>query len=137
MDPEEKQPLLPDGIGLSVEAVRQLLLQKHDSNVPKDDPALMFVTIMQAFLEEEHKLQEKHKEALARFMGEQTALYVTRVEESTADLTKSISGLTVDGIRGAVAGFADSIGSHRSAMYLCTVIMALSALLNVGVFILR
>ncbi len=42
----------------------------------------------------------------------------------------------MEGIRKAVADFVANLATHRSAMYLCTAIIALSALLNVAVFIL-
>lgn len=133
----EPDPLLPDGIGLSVDDVRALLARKHETSVPKDDPILMVVTILNAFLGRQDELQKKHEKALAAFMGEQTAAYVKGVEESVAGLSKTLSGATVEGIGKAVGDMAANLAGHRSAMYLCTAVMALSALLNVAVFILE
>lgn len=133
-DPEQ---LLPDGIGLSVEDVCVLLTRKHETNVSKDDPLLMVVTILNAFLNEQDKLQKKHEKALAAFMGEQTSTYVKGVEASVAGLSKTLSGVTIEGIGKAVGEMAANLVGHRSAMYLCTAVMALSALLNVAVFVLE
>ena len=110
--------------------------KKHDVSVPQDDPILMQVTILQVFLEAQARLQKKHETALAAFMGQQTAAYVNDMEKNLKSLTETLSGLTMEGIRKAVADFAANLATHRSAMYLCTAIMALSALLNVAVFIL-
>lgn len=133
----EPEQLLPDGIGLSVDQVCALLAEINKTVVPKDDPLLMTVTILNAFLNEQDKLQKKHEKALAAFMGEQTAAYVKGVEESVASLSKTLSGATVEGIRKAVGEMAASLAGHRSAMYLCTAVMAVSALLNVAVFVLE
>ena len=136
---ESREPdqLFPDGIGLSVEDVRALLARKHETSVPKDDPILMVVTILNAFLEEQQQLQKKHEKALAAFMSEQTTAYVRGVEESVAGLSKTLSGATVEGIGKAVGDMAANLAGHRSTMYLCTAVMALSALLNVAVFVLE
>ncbi len=133
----EPDPLLPDSIGLSVDDVRALLARKHETSVPKDDPILMVVTILNAFLGRQDELQKKHEKALAAFMGEQTAAYVKGVEESVASLSKTLSGATVEGIGKAVGDMAANLAGHRSTMYLCTAVMAVSALLNVTVFILE
>lgn len=133
----DAEPCLADGIGLSLEEVRALLAKKHDTAVPVDDPMLMMVTVCNAFLEEQQKLQEKHKTALAAFMTEQTATYVQGVEDSVKKLQESLAGATIAGIQQAASVFAASLSSFRATLYLCTAIMGLSALLNVAVFILR
>lgn len=132
---EEQQ--LPDGFGLSVEDVRTLLARKHDAAIPKDDPLLMVVTIHQAFLEEQGRLQKKHEKALAAFMSTQTEAYVKGVEKSMAGVSKTLSGVTIEGLQQASSGFASSLAGFRTSMYLCTAVMALSALLNVAVFVLK
>ena len=136
---ESREPdqLFPDGIGLSVEDVRALLAAKHEPPVHKDDPIRMVVTILNAFLGRQDELQKKHEKALAAFMSEQTTAYVRGVEESVAGLSKTLSGATVEGIGKAVGDMAANLAGHRSTMYLCTAVMALSALLNVAVFILE
>lgn len=133
----EPDQCLPDGIGLSVEDVRAMLAKKHDLAVPKDDPLLMMVTIQNAFLGVQTQLQKKHEKALAAFMGEQTTAYVKGVEESMAGLSRTLSGVTIEGIQQAASGFAASLAGFKTSLYLCTAIMVLSALLNVAVFILK
>lgn len=133
----EPDQCLPDGIGLSVEDVRVLLARKHDLAVPKDDPLLMMVTIQNAFLGAQAQLQKKHEKALAAFMGEQTTSYVKGVEKSVSELCDTLSGVTIKGIQGAASDFAASLGGFKATLYLCTAIMALSALVNVAVFILK
>ncbi|WP_298030580.1 hypothetical protein [uncultured Desulfovibrio sp.] len=133
----EPDQCLPDGIGLSVEDVRAMLAKKHDLAVPKDDPLLMMVTIQNAFLGVQAQLQKKHEKALAAFMGQQTAAYVEGVEKSVSALQKTLSDVTINGIRDAASDFAASLSGFKTTLYLCTAIMALSALVNVAVFVLK
>lgn len=137
VDTADNQQLLPDGFGLSVEDVRALLAKKHDLAVPKDDPTLMWVTVQNAFLEAQDRLQKKHEKALAAFMGKETEAYVKGVEKSMAGVSKTLSGVTIEGLQQASSGFASSLAGFRTSMYLCTAVMALSALLNVAVFVLK
>ena len=120
-----------------MEDVRALLAQKHNLAVPVDDPMLMMVTIQNAFLGAQAQLQKKHEKALAAFMGEQTTSYVKGVEKSVSELCDTLSGVTIKGIQGAASDFAASLSGFKATLYLCTAIMAISALLNVAVFVLR
>ena len=133
----EPELCLPDGFGLAVEDMRALLAQKHNLAVPVDDPMLMMVTIQNAFLGAQAQLQKKHEKALAAFMGEQTTSYVKGVEKSVSELCDTLSGVTIKGIQGTASDFAASLGGFKATLYLCTAIMAISALLNVAVFVLR
>lgn len=133
----EAEQCLPDGMGLSVEDVRAMLARKHDLAVPKDDPLLMQVTILNAFLAEQQQLQKRHEKALAAFMGQQTTAYVEGVEKSVSELRKTLADVTINGIRDAAADFAATLSGFRSTLYLCTAVMTLSALVNVAVFVLR
>ena len=59
---------MPDGIGLSFDQVRTLLIQAHKTTMSDDDPMLMLVTINNAFLGEYDKLLDRHNEALTAFL---------------------------------------------------------------------
>ena len=65
----EAEQILPDGLGLTVDAVRQLLHQKNGISVPRDDPMLMQVTMLKAYLNEQQRLHKKHESALAAFIA--------------------------------------------------------------------
>ena len=54
-----------------------------------------------------------------------------------SELCDTLSGVTIKGIQGAASDFAASLGGFKATLYLCTAIMAISALLNVAVFVLR
>ena len=47
---QEKEYLLPDGFGMSLDEVRALILNKYDIKVDKDDPILLIVPILNACL---------------------------------------------------------------------------------------
>ena len=132
--PEEAhEQLLPDGIGLTVEQVRHLLLEKNDVAVPADDPALIYVTIMNAFLGEQAKLQNAHEAALGRLMTEHTNNYVQSTKVGMTEIMGTLSKLTTDGLNEA----ARDMVKFRTTMLFCTAINAVSALLIVAVFVLR
>lgn len=48
----------------SLEDLRAHLLQAHGVTVGKDDPILMLATIHRVFLEQQHRMFERHKRAL-------------------------------------------------------------------------
>ncbi len=56
-------PLLPDGIGMNLDQVAALLANKNKTIVSKDDPLLMMVTVMNAFLAQENALMDRLKQA--------------------------------------------------------------------------
>lgn len=134
---DECQQLLPDGIGLTVEEVSAMLHKEHGVSVPKDDPVLMQVTILNAFLEAQLKLQKRHEKALAAFMSKQTSAHVEAVEKSVHQLSETLSGVTVKGIQEAAKDFVADVSSHRTTLWLCTAIIACSAIINVAVFVLQ
>lgn len=124
---------LPDGVGLSIEDVRELLHRKHNASIPVNDPVLMFVTIMNAVLTEQEKLHARHREALTRFMGELTDAYAATVREGAEKVTDTLSALTAQGLNEA----ARDMVKFRTTLFLCTAISAVSALLIVAVFVLK
>lgn len=124
---------LPDGVGLSIEDVRELLHRKHNASIPVNDPVLMFVTIMNAVLTEQEKLHARHREALTRFMGELTDAYAATVREGAEKVTDTLSALTAQGLNEA----ARDMVKFRTTLLLCTAISAVSALLIVAVFVLK
>lgn len=63
---QEKEYLLPDGFGMSLDEIRALILNKYDIKVDKDDPILMIIPILNACLHEQQKLQEEYKEGLEK-----------------------------------------------------------------------
>lgn len=57
---QEKEYLLPDGFGMSLEQVSNLIHQKCNISISKDDPIMCIVPILNAFLFEQQKMQEEH-----------------------------------------------------------------------------
>ncbi len=63
---QEKEYLLPDGFGMSLDEVRALILNKFDFKVDKDGPILLIVPILNAFLFEQQKMQEEHSAVMEK-----------------------------------------------------------------------
>lgn len=135
--PYEQNIMLPDGIGLSIEQVRNLITKTHDAVIAENDPILMVVTMLNAYLAEVEKLQARHEKGLTRLMAEKTDEYVSGVQTAVNQLSTSLSSASVEGIRKVFDDHAATLKTFKSNMYLAAVIVGMSALLNVAVFILR
>lgn len=127
---------LPNGIGLSLEQVRALLAKTHETVVDKSDPILMVVTILNAHLAEVEKLQARHKEGLGRLMADKTDAYVSGVTAAVGQLTDSLSSASVKGIRNVFDDHAARLQTFKNNTTWLAAIVAVSALLNVAVFVL-
>ena len=128
-----KPPLLPDDIHLSIDEIRQELFRMHNFAVDRDDPALMYVTIMNACLDEQKKLMDAHLNALSSVMARETGASIAASKENVAALGGLMSKLTTDGIKEA----AKDMAGLQATMKICTGVMFVSALLVVGVFVLK
>ena len=126
-----------DKIGLNLEEVRTLLSKTHNAAIPENDPLLMIVTILNAYLGEVQKLQARHEAGLSRLMVEKTDSYVSSVNAAVEQLSTSLSSASVEGIRKAFDAHAATLNAFKSAVYFAAAIVSVSALLNVAVFVLR
>ena len=133
----EAKNTLPDGIGLSLEQVQRVLVKTHKTVVDDHDPILMVVTILNAHLTEVDKLQARHREGLVRLMADKTAAYVSGVQAAVGQLTDSLSSASVEGIRKVFDKHAARLRLFKSNITWIAAIVAVSALLNVAVFVLE
>lgn len=129
---------------LSVENVRLLIAQKHQTSVPPDDPALIMVTIMQAALDEEKRLQEQHRKKVAVVMDGMVNKLAGVVQKESAGIGDKLSGIAVDELqrvgaelRQSGATVSEKLSGYGMVLYLCTGIIAISALFNAWVFLVR
>ena len=126
----------PEGVGLSIEEVRQLLAKAHETVVDKNDPILMVVTMLNAHLGEVEKLQGRHRDGLNKFMAEKTDNYVKGVQAAISQLTESLSASSVEGIRKASHLHSLMLEAFKTHLYCAAAIITVSALVNVAVFVL-
>ncbi|GHV49833.1 hypothetical protein FACS1894168_0130 [Deltaproteobacteria bacterium] len=123
--------------GMSMEAVHTLLTKRHNTSIPENDPLLMIVTILNAYLGEVQKLHARHEEGLARLMAEKTGEYMKGVNTAVDQLSTSLSSASVEGIRKIFDDHAAKLNAFKSAVYWGAAIVTVSALFNVAVFVLR
>ena len=128
---------LPDGVGLTLDEVRALLAAKNSVTVTPDDPILMMVTLLNAFLAEEEKLLERHRKALTTILADRTDGYVKAVEQTTASLSESLSNASLYEIKKIFQENGGTINRFRSNMIWLAAIVGTSALVNVAVFVWR
>ena len=124
-----------DGLGLSIEEVRNLLMQKHEDVLGLDDPLLMMVTINNAFLGEYEKLLAKHNKAISAIMSAKTEGYIKTVKGSVEKLTEELSSASVETIQKVFHEHALTLNNFSHNTKWMSAIIWLAALVNVGVFI--
>lgn len=78
---QEKEYLLPDGFGMSLDEVRALILNKYDIKVDKDDPILLIVPILNACLHEQKKLQDVYRENLKDVYQEVLEIFLENLDK--------------------------------------------------------
>jgi hypothetical protein len=139
MTQENNQPEspLPEAGGLSLGQVQALIAREHAAGIDKNDPLLMIVTILNAYLGELQKLHERHSKGLAKLMADKTDAYVSGVHASIGQLTESLSSASVEGIRKVFDDHAARLNAFKNAVFWAAAIVSASALLNVAVFVLR
>ena len=144
MTTDDRGGAVQDAGELSVEAVRQLIAQKYNTTIPPDDPALLMVPIMQAALNEEKRLQESHRKKLAEVMDGMVNGLAEAVKRESAGVSEKLSGVAVQELQHVSAALHESstavsarLSGYGIALYLCTGIIAVSALVNVYVFLVR
>ena len=134
--PPKPEDAIPDGIGLSLEQVQELLAKTHKKVVDYHDPILMVVTMLNAHLAEVEKLHARHKEGLGRLMADKTDAYVSGVQDAVGELTESLSSASVQGIRKVFDEHSARLQAFKNNTAWLAAIVAVSALLNVAVFVL-
>ena len=123
--------------GLTLEEVRSLLSNTHNASIPENDPLLMVMTILNAYLGEVEKLHARHEKGLSRLMAEKTDAYVSGVNAAVDQLSESLSSASVDGVRKIFEAHAATLNNFRNAALWAAAIVSASALVNVVVFVLR
>ena len=125
-------PVLPEGIGLSLDEVRALIEQRNHVRVEADDPILVALTIANAHLTAVEKLHQLHRKALTELMSRETATHTEAVAKSVAALSEKLSGVTVENIGRVVTQFQSALASFRTTLFICTGLALFSALLMLG-----
>ena len=125
-------PVLPEGIGLSLDEVRALIEQRNHVRVEADDPILVALTIANAHLTAVEKLHQLHRKALTELMSRETATHTEAVAKSVAALSEKLSGVTVENIGRVVTQFQSALASFRTTLLICTGLALFSALLMLG-----
>lgn len=131
------EAILPDGIGLSLEQAQALIVKSNAVVLANDEPALMGITLCNAYLGEIQKLHARHEKGLTRLMAEKTDAYVAGIQAGVEQLSKSLSSASVEGIRKVFDDHAARLNTFKNSTALLAAIVAVSALVNVAVFVLK
>mgnify|MGYP003623232730 CR=1 FL=1 len=134
-DSPDLEPVLPDGIGLSLDDVRALLAKKHETVVAADDPLLMMVTILNAFLAEQQKQNDKWQGGMRQLLADKTDEYVSGVQTATDSLAEKLQAVSAQSMQNSFQTFRDSLNNFKSTMIVLSAVVAISAIINVAVFV--
>ncbi len=137
-DSEGQAQPLSDGIGLSIDALRQEISRVLNVNLPKDDPMLFVGVINNAFLNEYEKLLKKHDKLIQDYIGEQSKKYLNQLSQVSGDVSGIVDSLkdaSIEKFRYEFAAFHDGLRNMRHSLFVLTAVMLISAAINVAVFV--
>lgn len=134
METNNRQPCI-EGVGLSLDEVRTLLAQKGFTVSP-DDPILMLVTIFNAYLVEEQKMLDRHNTALISILSARTDEYINNIKKTTTNLNDCLSETSLQTIEQTITDHNHKQEKNKILLIGMTVIITISALLNVAIFVL-
>lgn len=139
---QEPMAFLSDGIGLSYAEITEELARKSKTIVSPDDPIMMMVPLCNAFLSQQHALQERHKTALAQVMAAKTDTFVQSVQKTVEELGQTLTSATVQSLQTAFTEHREAmkihetaLQQHRSNIFWLSAIAVVSGLINVAVFV--
>lgn len=129
---QDKAPdqAMPDGIGLSIEQVRTLLIQTHKTTMSDDDPMLMVATILNAFMGEYDKLLSRHNKSLSAYLDDQAQEFL----DAARVAAEAASGVGI--VQETCQKHASAMRGYQSNLKWLAAIVVVSALLNVAVFVI-
>jgi len=125
-----KEPEFPDGIGVKLEDIATAVAMKHNTILEKRDPALIILSICNAFLCEINKLQVKHNEALGKILASRTQEYIAEVKATRESFSQAVSTASVEGIRAVFERHAAAMKASIWNARWCALITGVSALSN-------
>jgi mannose/fructose/N-acetylgalactosamine-specific phosphotransferase system component IIB len=133
----EIKNLIPDGIGLNFKNIRQIIYREHNTDISEDDPILLVVTICNTFLNEIEKSQKAQQLAISKIMADQTSQYIEDVKKTTESLGEVLKNASVEAIKDIFNHHVDALKEHKVNMKWCSLIIGISALINVIVYIIK
>jgi hypothetical protein len=125
-----------DGIGIPFNVIQKIINDKCDTKISKDDPINMVVQMLNAFFGDLEQYLKKHNKALTQIMISQTNNYVKEVKYTTQQLSEVLKEASIDAIRNIFEHHSESLTSHKVNMKWCSIIISLSAIINLIIFIL-
>jgi hypothetical protein len=130
-----ENPAVP--VGMNLEEIRVRVAQEHGESIPKNDPLLMVVTVMNICLAHMADLHKRHEAGLSRLMADKTDGYVKGVRAATDALAEKLSSASAEGLKEVFRQQDARLAAFKSSLFWLAAIVSVSALLNVVVFVLR
>lgn len=127
----------PDGFGLTIEEIKALIAKECKIFVDNDEPHLMTVTILNAFLHENEKLHKKYSDTLRTIYAEQTQSFLQEIAKSTDGITQSLQSVSVEGLHNIHVKNTAQLAVFRNTLFWVSSILLTLTIVNICVFILR
>ncbi len=132
---EEQNSQTENGIGMNLDEVQALLAKKNEVIVDKDDPILITVTILNAFLEEGKKQQDKYMLALKTLYADQVNDFLGEVTKSTEEVRETLKSVSTEGLVKINERQTAKITELQVQLRNTCIIIGMLVLLNIGVMV--
>ncbi len=132
---------LPNGIGLSIEQVQALVSKENNTFLPQDDPTMMIVTILNAFLGENKKLQDGYVQALRKLfvdMSSDVNLEIKQTSQNVlGDVKEALKTVSITGLTEIHKEQTKQIVALRQHLYYACLFIGASTFFNIIALIWR
>lgn len=85
-------------IGLSIEDIQHIIAEKTGYHIPKDDPIIAIVAILNAFIEENKKLQSAHIQALQKLFKDMSQEVNIEIQNTTEEIQHALKTISIEGL---------------------------------------
>lgn len=120
-----------NSIGMSIEELQALFAKENETIVSKDDPLLLIVTILNAFIQKNKIIQDSYLETVNKIHKEQINDFSNELEAKLETLLQSLQNIKLSQEK------TQDLSQFRTTLLITTAIIALSALINVAIYILK
>lgn len=137
-DPEagyrpEPMPIIHDEMSISYDEILDLLKKKTGTIVGKNDPIMMMVPFLNAFLDLEIKIVNRHHEALAHTMSQRTETFVTAVQTTVDGLEQTLSSKTLEGLTGVFKEHLMAMNKYQEALRKLSWFVGVGIIFQIGI----
>ncbi len=128
----QEDSYFPDGLGMSIGDVQALLAKQNETAVPKDDPVLLIVTILNAFMAENKAQQDKYMLALKHVYADLAKDFTEETMNTTEEVHRTLKKVSTEGLVKITERQTARITELQVQLRSTCIIIGLLVLLNIA-----